>query len=226
MPDGVGHPGGAGEYRYLLNGGTTAITETWARQIFPGGRQRITSRRNAPGVEITVDAIVDKGLVLSCLITWQSGDASIQADYAWRESALECRRTREGAPPEEQAIVCDQAGPRLLFPLMRAFTGPLISRLLDNDGTGQVFVPDISRPGDPEMLLRPRVSQRHANILDVGAKLDIDGMAVPCRLCEYTGEQYGAGSRFWLGEDETLLRYQWQQGSAQHWDVWLRTETG
>ena len=66
------------------------------------------------------------------------------------------------------------------------------------------------------------MNQRRASILEDSIALDIDGVAVPCRLCEYTGEQYGTGSRFWLDGRETLLRYQWQQGPAQHWDIWLQ----
>lgn len=224
MPDEVAGHDAAGEYRYLLNGEATAITETWTRQALPGGQHRITSRRSAPGVEITVDAVLGRGLVTSCVITWQSDGTSVQADYVWRENTLDCLRLLDGSPVNEQQVACEQGDLLLLFPLMRIFTGPLITRLLDNGGTGQVVVPDIRHVNDSDGLLRPLLSQRKAHLLEEGVALDIDGETMPCRLCEYTGEQYGSGSKFWVGECETLLRYQWQQGPGQHWDVWLEPE--
>ena len=225
MTEETAGPGAAGAYRYLLNGDVTAVSETWAREDLPAGRQRVTSRRSAPGVEIAVDAVLGEGLVAFCVITWQSGNTSVEADYEWRDNELYCRRTQGDASSVEQRIDRDQEGPLLLFPLMRIFVGPVIARLLDNGGTGDVLVPDIRQPDDPASLLTPRVSQRMASVLDGRTALDIDGVTVPCRLCEYTGEQYGTGSRFWLDGRETLLRYQWQQGPDQHWDVWLQTHS-
>ena len=198
------------------------MTEPWARQVLPTGQHRVTSARRAPGIEIAVDAVFGDGLVRSCVITWQSDVVSVEADYVWRGNMLECRRIQDGCAADEQQLACDQGASLLLFPLMRIFTGPLISRLLDNGGTGQVVVPDIRQPDDSHSLLLPLVSRRDANILESDAALDIDGGKLPCRLCEYTGGQYGSGSRFWVAEDETLLRYQWQPSSGQHWDVWLQ----
>jgi hypothetical protein len=122
-------------------------------------------------------------------------------------------------------ILHDGASSRpLLFPLMRIFTGPLIARLLQLGGTGNVILPDINDPGDGGRLLRPLNTQRWARVVDNDALLSRDGLQLKCRCCEYTGDQYGAGSHFWLGEDDLLLRYQWQQSSDQHWDVWLQRD--
>jgi hypothetical protein len=41
-------------------------------------------------------------------------------------------------------------------------------------------------------------------------------------VCEYQGDQYAAGTQFWLDEDDLLLRYTWQQSPAQFWDVRLK----
>jgi hypothetical protein len=212
----------SGGYRYLLNGEAAAVTETWRRWQLPSGEERVSSVRRAPGVEIQVEAGVENGLVQACEIQWHADAISIQAEYSLREGELQFLRQQEGNPVERETSVPGDGGLLLLFPLMRIFTGPLIARLLDGGGRGTVIVPEIGQADDSDGLLKPRVSQREARVLEAHTELMVDGLAVSCCLCEYTGDQYGAGSRFWLGEDETLLRYQWQQAPDQCWDVWLQ----
>ena len=105
---------------------------------------------------------------------------------------------------------------------MRIYAGPLIARLLAMGGQGAVLLPFIGDPADEERLLRPQVSQRQASVLENDVELQLGGADFRCRVCEYSGDQYAPGTRFWLAEDDLLVRYRWQQAQDQQWDVWLQ----
>ena len=40
-------------------------------------------------------------------------------------------------------------------------------------------------------------------------------------LYEYIGDQYQAGSQFWVNDKHLLARYRWQQAEDQAWDTLL-----
>jgi hypothetical protein len=89
-------------------------------------------------------------------------------------------------------------------------------------GQGAVLLPFIGDPADEERLLRPQVSQRQAKVLEKDVELTLGGTDFRCRVCEYVGDQYAPGTRFWLAEDDLLVRYQWQQAQDQQWEVMLQ----
>ena len=213
----------AGTYHYLLNGVPMDIEESWRRRQQAPGEWWVSSQRKAGGVEIAVDASVVDGLVTGFVVAWQGDAAKFRADYTLLANRVRIECTRNGADPESMDIPLrgDKPAP-LLFPLMRIFAGPLIAKLLDTDGVGQVLVPSIVDPESPEELLTPVVSERSARVVEANVTLESDGLSRPCRRCEYQGDQYGPGTEFWLGDDNLLLRYSWQQSPRQHWDVWLR----
>ena len=105
---------------------------------------------------------------------------------------------------------------------MRIFTGPLIASLLVQGGKSDVILPFIADPLAPQKLLRPVSSQREARVLEAAAELELSGTRLSCRRCQYTGDQYGPDARFWLAQDDLLVRYQWLQSPGQQWDVWLQ----
>ena len=212
----------SGSYQYLLNGEPTAITETWSCLPQASGQVIISSTRQAPGVVIDVTARVNAGLVSSFELSWTTAPGlPIKVEYTLQGNMLQVMRHQGERRAEHTEIQLEEGGPLLLSPLMRIYTGPVIARLLQAGGHGTVIVPAIGNPDDEHALLRPRISQRQARVLEPRAELARGDTAVSCKLCEYTGDQYGAGSRFWLAEDETLLRYQWQQSALQQWDVTL-----
>jgi hypothetical protein len=214
----------SGSYQYLLNGEPTAITETWSRLRQACGQVIISSTREAPGITIAVTATANAGLVGNCELSWTTAAGlSIKAEYILQGTALSVVRRQGDGPAERTEIELEESGPLLLSPLMRIYTGPVIAGLLASGGQGTVIVPAIGNPDDESALLRPRISQRQARVLEPWVELDRDGAIAYCRVCKYTGDQYGAGSRFWLAEDETLLRYQWQQAPGQLWDVRLKS---
>ncbi len=107
---------------------------------------------------------------------------------------------------------------------MRIFTGPLIARLLEQGGVGEIVLPNIGDPADTENLLRAQSSERTARLVAQEQLHCADGVDRLSRRCEYTGDQYKAGSRFWLGADDVLERYRWQQSEDLRWDVWLQRQ--
>jgi hypothetical protein len=217
----------SGSYRYLLNGHPTAVTESWGIEGELATQCQISSLRIAPGVEIEVAAEVSEGKVQGFTSTWRSAtEEAISAQYVLQTDRVLV--TWRGAHSTTEEVIeifhSGTSSAPLLFPLMRIFSGPLIARILQLGGPGNVILPDINDPGDGGRLLRPLSTQRRARVIESDAVLSLDGIDLPCRACEYTGDQYGAGSHFWLGQDDLLLRYQWKQSDQQHWDVWLQRD--
>lgn len=212
-----------GVYHYLLNGEPTAIVEQWQRHRQPSGECLINSSRRAPGVSIEVDAWTERGQVRRFDILWAPDRGEpVSAGYRLDEGVLRVRRRAGMAPPEEHELTAGAgAAAPLLSPLMRVFAGPVIVSLIDGGGRGTVVVPCIDEPAGPERLLQPQVSERSARVLESGVELE-DGAGERCRLCEYRSDRYGPGTRFWLGEDDMLVRYQWQQSPTRQWDIRLR----
>ena len=213
----------SGVYHYLLNGQATQIREHWQRHRQATGEWLVNSGRSAPGVNIDGEARMTEGLVTQFEVLWQADDRSeLRARYTAQDTAVEVDRT-EGAVTQREAISVDgtEAAP-LLSPLMRIYAGPLIARLLAMGGQGAVLLPFIGDPADQDRLLRPQISQRQARVLENDVELQLGDADFRCRVCEYSGDQYAAGTRFWLAEDDLLVRYQWQQAQDQQWDVWLQ----
>jgi hypothetical protein len=212
-----------GTYLYLLNGEPTGIQEHWQRRQLAPGEWRISSTRRAPGVEIAVVAKLVDGLVTGFSVEWRGEGTRMQADYALLADRVRVERCHSGAATESMDIPFpDETLAPLLSPLMRIFAGPLIARLLDKGEPANVVVPFIADVALSEKLLSPVVSERSARLIEANATLASGEETIPCRRCEYLGDQYGPGTEFWLGDDELLLRYRWRQAPQQHWDVWLR----
>jgi len=214
-----------GNYRYLCNGEQAHIEEHYCVRGTFGGDCQINSWRRAPGVYLAVEALVEDGLVSAFEVSWQSEPApAIKASYRLCATGLQVwRRLGDHEPELEGRSLAADVVPQL-SPLMRIYTGPVIARLLDQGGEGEVVVPFIGNPQATDELLRPHLSTRRARVIEESVLLEGEGGVFPCRVCEYTGDQYAPGTHFYLDEDNRLLRYQWQQDAATHWDVRLVAE--
>jgi hypothetical protein len=218
----------SGSYHYSLNGKPTDVREIWSLDGDLTGECRITSTRAAPGIDISVAALVAQGAVQNFNVQWCTGSAqNISAHYELSGDRPVVTRRGMGNRQEEKIQVAMETlhEPPLLFPLMRIFTGPLIGRLLARDSGGTIVLPDINDPADEIKLLKPLVSERSAKLLGEELIATMDGEKQPCRRCEYSGGQYTADSRFWLAADNLLERYQWQQSPELFWDVRLQRDT-
>jgi len=218
-------PAQSGSYCYLLNGEAAAIDERWQRHRLSPGAWRVTGSRRAGGIEIAVSALEAGGIVSRFEVAWRAGAGGLWAAYTLLgDRVAVSRRSGTGPARSESIPFPPDTGAPLLSPLLRVFTGPLIARLLERGGNGLVVLPSIADPADSGTLLRPLASERRARLVQDDAELSIAGVPTPCRRCEYLGDQYGPGTQFWLGPDDTLLRYQWRQSPDQLWDVWLEPD--
>ena len=216
-----------GVYHYFLNDEPMPIKESWQRRQQSPGEWWVSSSREAAGVEIAVEASVVDALVSAFVVIWRSEGSELRAEYTLMADRVRVQRGRSGSAMQSFDISFSSEAPSpLLSPLMRIFAGPLIAELLDRGGVGQVVVPDIVDHEKAETLLSPLISQRSARILQPDAALTSNKAQIPCRVCEYLGDQYGAGTQFWLDENDLLLRYRWQQSPRKLWDVWLQPEGG
>ena len=69
----------------------------------------------------------------------------------------------------------------------------------------------------------PAVALRRAQLIERSLRdpARLVGEQDALREVEYLGDQYGAGTRFWLRSDDLLQRYSWQQDADQFWEVSL-----
>ncbi|MFT6958627.1 MAG: hypothetical protein ACJAYC_003647 [Halieaceae bacterium] len=214
-----------GFYHYSLNGKPAEVSETWSLEGELTGECRITSKRAAPGTNISVAALVSRGAVQNFSVDWSDGAAeNISAQYDLQgDNPIVTRRGIGNTELEVIKVAIEtRHEPPLLFPLMRIFTGPLIARLLERDSNSTVVLPDIADPADELKLLKPLISKRSAKLLGEEMISATDGEELLCRGCEYSGGEYTAESRFWLAADDLLERYQWQQSPELFWDVRLQ----
>jgi hypothetical protein len=213
-----------GSYHYLLNGEPTQVVESWKLKGDLAASCQISSRRVAPGIEVEVEAQLLDGKVQHFNTVWHGESAeTVCSQYQLFDDRLVVAWRGLGCDKDERieiALDTETVQP-LLFPLMRIFTGPLITCLLERGGEGSIVLPNISDPANKASLLRPQFSERRAKVLGDETIQFSHGEKRSCRCCEYTGDQYTADSRFWLGADNLLERYQWRQSADQHWDVWL-----
>ncbi|MEP1472647.1 MAG: hypothetical protein ABJK20_16335 [Halieaceae bacterium] len=215
-----------GRYHYLLDGEPAPIDEHWSRTPRAGGGWFVRSIRNAGDITLTVNAECEAGLVLQCNIEWIAGEQSpVRAFYRLEEDGVSVIRQCGDEVAEHDMLAADGEGRLpLVLPLLRIFTGSVISRLLD-DGERAVLVPSIIDPEDRAALLRPRLGNRAAAIVQSGEEQQLFGRQYKCQRCTFTGDQYGEDSQFWLSEDETLLRYVWPQPGVGTWDIRLEELT-
>lgn len=214
----------SGIYQYFLNGERTSIEEYWTREWTSAAECHIHSGRRAVGVEIEVEARMADDVLHWCQLDWRATTGlQLQAVYELCADCVQVRVGEPGAMQDSYTLDFDTDSPApLLAPLMRVFAGPVIAGLLLRGGEGAVVVPSIGEPRNQFKLLRPQLSQRGAKVLEDDVVLEFGDEQHVCRYCEYTGDPYGDDARFWLGQDNQLVRYQWPQRPEQHWDVWMQ----
>lgn len=193
-----------GCYRYYCNSEKTAIVEPWCRHRDSDGAQVIRAvRTDNTNFLLGVSHRCESGKQRLALRWQQSGSGqSISAEYDWGDGMLVWSRS-DGAGGERQF---DEAV--WLFPLMRVFTGDVLLALGSRGGEGEVLVPSIKTPDQPETLFLPEVSVRQVSELAPGCFL-------------YGGGEYEESATCWLDDDGLMQKYRWQQSADQLWTVSL-----
>ena len=226
----MGNSADSGRYVYRCNGSVVPVAESFSRRR-DGDAIIIESSREAPGILLEVEASGRHSLVEHCVITCRrEAQPTLRAELSLSDDQLIFSRWVDGELSDQFSSARETAP--LLSPLMRIFYGPVILDLAgrnniagtESAGEGEVAMPAIADPTDAERFLQLQVSRRRARRLD-GA--DDVAAGPPASVCfEYTGDQYGPGTRFWIDPQGDLVAYRWQQpGSAgeqpAQWEVEL-----
>lgn len=209
----------SGQYIYELNGELAPIDEVWSISRLPNGDDEVWSRRRAKGVDIEVTAKVRDGCVNSCTVNKQlQGHTRVTAKFWFTGEGLAWTQRTDGNI-HEGLLESSDGEVLLLYPLMRIFTGPVISALGANGCSGRVVVPDISS-GDSVQSLLPLATSRRA-ILEGADSLSDIGVE-SCQRWRFPGGEYDENATFWLSMAGRLLRYEWRQSSTLNWQVTLK----
>ena len=221
-----------GAYRYSCDGHVFGVKEPWYVHRCDGNLQ-IRSERWLPDSGLRIQVFGElvsegarQGLCDKFEVRWQEGEDkgfNCVANYQLSGDQL---RTRRHDSLTEAAIATQVINlDAVAFPLLRIFLGPTVLHLLKQGGEGQYIVPCITDPNQINELLIPLLSQRQAQHLNT-EDLIVDGVCWPdVRCCDYRGEQYQAGSKFWFSREGILLKYSWQQDDKT-WDVQLQNFSG
>lgn len=208
-----------GRYEYLLNGKPTDIEERWQLSSTATG-QRISSFRRAPGFTLSVEATTDRGSVNAFNASWVPDvGPTVRVTCCPDEDSLLYTRYVDGQEAEPLVERLDAAV--VMYPLMRIFTGMVIGRLAEAGGAGQILVPSVSGGRSNPAMLAPETSERHVMLCS-----DLnwpEGGSAPdgAKRWQFIGAQYDSNASFWLDAAGRLVRYRWQQGADQLWDVSL-----
>lgn len=192
---------GAGRYRYCLDGVLQGIDEPCAWTLTPDGA-RLHGRRELRGKTLfEVDATYVDGACRAFTVHWHDSARVRAAHYR-----IDGHHLRWQVDADAQAL--DLPDDCLMFPLLRAATGPLLRRLID--APRPVLVPRLHDPQAPDFLaplLSTRSVQRHS----------APG-AVPQHLRYFGGEYGDAGCDCWIDAEDRLVRYVWDTAQGR-WDV-------
>ncbi len=197
----------SGEYHYWLNGERQTIREPWQLLHTGSGSQLRGQRMVAEQVLLDIDAQYHGAKCVALQLNWKPGKPGcrsfryqLQGDSLLWQQADEPARHRFQLPPDS-----------LLFPLLRAATGPILRHL--TLAPRSLVLPCLRDPDDSRQFLRPLLSARSAESAGTAPNGE--------RHYRYFGGEYGkAGSDYWLTAQGLVQRYRWQTPQAD-WEAHL-----
>lgn len=215
-----------GTYHYWMNGTQADITESFRFISTPEADTVIESVRHAEtfGSHIAVTATYHDSQLSHFDVEWQNDNpnavkfASVHYQFDPNEinvyRNLDGREFHERLPKPEVFTV---------LPLLRVFTGRAIREVFQLGGGRRVpvLVPNIKNPNDNVQLLTLELDLRSA------AKLDSETITIAdeeylADKFNFIGGNYDQSAKFWVDEDDLLLKYEWQQNDV-FWEVKLTT---
>ena len=112
-----------------------------------------------------------------------------------------------------------------MLPLLRVFTGRAIRQAFQLGGGRRVpvLVPNIKNPNDNVQLLVLELDLRSATKLD-SETIMIAEKEYQAETFNFTGGNYDQTAKFWVAENDLLLKYEWQQNDV-FWEVKLTNLT-
>ena len=108
-----------------------------------------------------------------------------------------------------------------VLPLLRVFTGKAIREASQLGGGRRVpvLVPNIKNPNDNVQLLTLELNLRSAIKLESETITIADEEYLAGKF-NFTGGNYDQTAKFWVAENDLLLKYEWQQNDV-FWEVKL-----
>ncbi len=219
-----------GRYQYSCDGRSMPVQDDWQLGRDAQGRQLLVSRRmvGEQGHGIEVRALMDKGLVTECRVSWKDEMDEVNAHYRLVPANGEVASLGD-------AIDVDWTGPngpqqkllegenRLLFPLMRIFMGPLLLRLCDMEFGCEVVAPDIVDPSQRGKLLAPKVSHRRASVMPGDANIQgVHDLGPDVTVFSYQGDEAERDAHCFVDQRGLLVGYDWPSSTGRLWQVRLR----
>jgi len=212
-----------------MNGTPTDITETFRITSNDKSDTVIESERNAPAFDsrIAARASYQNGRITHFEIEWQNNNADAvkfaSAHYQFTEDKILVNRNID-----EQAFLETLPMPEvfIVLPLLRVFIGKAIREAFEL-GQGQrvpVLIPNIKDPNDNIQLLALELDMRSASHIGQEA-LMINQTAYNTDVFNFTGGNYDQTAKFWVNENDVLLKYEWQQNPDLFWEVKLTNLT-
>lgn len=217
----------SGKYNYWMNGTRSDITESFRIFTTPEADTVIESDRRAEtfGSHIKVTAHYRSNIITHFDVEWQNDSPNAvkfaNAHYQFAENEILVHRNVDGQEfherlPKPQSFT--------VLPLLRVFTGRAIRQTysLGPEQRIPVLVPNIKDPTDKVQLLALELSPRSA--VHLGQEtITIEETEYPADVFNFTGGNYDQTAKFWVAENDVLLKYEWQQSPELFWEVKLTT---
>jgi len=218
-----------GIYHYWMNGTLSDITETFRITINDQSDTVIESERNAPtfNSRIAAKASYQHGRIAQFEIEWQNDNEGAvkfaNAHYQFTKNKIIVNRNID-----EQAFLETLPMPEvfIVLPLLRVFTGKAIRETFEM-GQGiraPVLVPNIKDPNDKVQLLALELDMRFATAINKET-LTIGNKEHQTEIYRFTGGSYDETAKFWVDDNDILLKYEWQQNPDLYWEVKLTSLT-
>lgn len=193
----------SGTYRYWKDGAAQDIEEPW-QLVRDGEAARLTGERRVGGAAVLSVTARYEGPACTALELRWSGERPRHRHYRLHDS---CAQWREDGAMAWRTLVLPPD--TLLYPLLRAASGPILQALLEKPRT--IVLPSLRDPAAPGFL-EPELSARYARRFAESEE------GVHCR---YFGGEYGeAGADYWLAADGLVTRYCWASANGL-WEVRL-----
>ncbi len=213
-----------GTYHYWMNGTQADITESFRFVSTSEADTVIESVRHAEtfGSHIAVTATYHDSQLPYFDVEWQNDNPNAvkfaSAHYQFDPNEINVYRNLEGREFHERLPKPEVF---TVLPLLRVFTGKAIRETyaLGHGGRIPVLVPDIKDSNDTVQLLTLELSLR--SVTHLGRKMiTINEQEFSADIFNFFGGNYDQSAKFWLAENDLLLKYEWQQNDV-FWEVKL-----
>ena len=213
-----------GTYHYWMNGRQVDITETFRITLNDQSDSVIEAERIAPAFDSRIDsqAFYKNGRISHFEIEWQNNGTNAvkyaSAHYQFTSDMIIVNRNideqafREMLPMPEVFVV---------LPLLQIFMGKAILEAfeLGHGNRVPVLIPITRDPNDKVQLLALELEIRFVN--HIGQEvITVNNEDYSANVFNFAGNS-GQDTKFWIAENNILLKHEWQEYPNQAWEARL-----